>query len=247
MLNIAICDDDVKELENTYLMVSNFINEYNEADYKIRNFQSPYELMDCIASNVQFDIYLLDIIMPEINGIDIGEKIRKKNESAIIIYLSNTADYAIKSYEVSAFYYLVKPVEQKMLAAVLKHAIDKIDVEKSKNFTIKTKDSIKLIPYHHIVYMEFIDRVVNVHLADHSIVTSVTMREPFDTMVEKILQDKRFIRSHTSFVVNMRFISSITSRDFVMTDHSLVPVSRNKYAEIKNGYLDFLLGEGNTI
>ena len=246
MLKIAICDDDMDELENTYRMVLNLTEKHDEPDFNLRQFHSSFDLLKCIASGVCFDIYLLDIIMPVTDGIGVAEKIRESDEAAVIIYLTTSADYAVKSYRVSAFDYLIKPVGQKMLATVLEKAIDKIDAEKSKSFMVKTKDGITAVLYHRIMYAESIDRVVKFHLSDGSLLTSITMREPFDTLAEQLLQDRRFIRSHTSYVVNMRFVSAINSNSFMMVNDSSVPVARNKHTEIQNEYLDFLLRGGDN-
>lgn len=244
MLKIAICDDDVDALENTARMILDFTKEHHDIDFKVRRFHSSYDLVDCIASGITFDLYLLDILMPVIDGIGVGEKIRETDETAIIIYLTTSMDFAVKSYRVTAFDYLIKPVEQKMLFIILKKAIDRIDAERAKNVLVKTKDGITAVPHHRIIVAEYVNRTVKYHLSDRSIITSITLREPFDTVAKQLMRDNRFIQPHTSYVVNMRFVRSVTSRDFVMENDSLVPISRNRYAEVKNGYLDFLLSGG---
>ncbi|HEX3038372.1 MAG TPA: LytTR family DNA-binding domain-containing protein [Oscillospiraceae bacterium] len=242
MLKIAVCDDDTDELENTYNTIFSFTKEYNQTDFNIKCFHSPHDLLDCISSGLSFDLYLLDIVMPAIDGICVGEKIRESNQTAIIIYLTTSMDFAVKSYRVSAFDYLIKPVEQDFLFAVLKKAIEKIDVDKSKSMIVKTKDGIIVVPYHRIMYVELIERIAEYHLSDNSTVSSVTLRQPFEALSDQLLRDRRFIHPHVSYVVNMRFVSAITGHDFIMVDERPIPVSRNRYAEIKNNYFDFLLG-----
>lgn len=244
MLKIAICDDDVEELENTVRMIVDFTKEHHGIDFKVRRFHSSYDLEDCISSGISFDLYLLDILMPVIDGIGVGEKIRENDETAVIIYLTASMDFAVKSYRVAAFDYLIKPVEQKMLLTILKKAMDRIDIERSKSVLVKTKDGITAVPHHHILAAEYVNRTVKYYLSDGSLITSVTLREPFDTAAKQLMQDNRFIQPHTSYVVNMRFIRSVNNRDFLMANDSLVPISRNRYAEVKNEYLDFLLSGG---
>jgi len=245
MLKIAICDDDVEALESTYRMILDFTKEQNETEFYVKRFHSSYDLLECISSGVKIDLYFLDVIMPVTNGIDVGKIIREKDETAIIIYLTTSMDFALKSYQVSAFDYLIKPVEQELIFNVLQKAIKKIDLEKTQSLMVKTKDGITAIQYHRIMIAEHIDRVVKFYLSDTSFVTSITLREPFDILTEPILHDRRFIHPHTSYVVNMRFVHTITNHDFVMADESLVPISRNRYTEVKNEYLDFLLSGGN--
>jgi len=240
MLKIAICDDDVETLERTYQMILDYTKEQNETEFYVRQFNSSYDLLECISSDVNFDIYLLDIIMPVINGIVVGQKIRINDKTAIIIYVTTSMDFAVKAYQVGAFDYLIKPVEQELIFTVMQKAINKIDVEKSQSLMVKTKDGITAVLYHLIMIAEHMDRVVKFNLSDGSIVTSVTLREPFETLIEPLMQDKRFIHPHTSYVINMQFVRAITNRDFVMVDNRLVPISRNRYTEVRNEYLDFL-------
>ena len=179
MLKIAICDDDVKELENTFKMISEFTEEKSEIDFYIRRFQSAYDMFECIDNGIAFNIYILDIIMPLMNGIDVGAKIREKDENAIIIYLTTSTDYAIKSYSVYAFQYLLKPVNPKELFNILEKALNKISFETAKSFPVKTKQGVTAVRYHNIMFIEYSNHIMNFYLVDGNVVTSVIMREPF--------------------------------------------------------------------
>lgn len=241
MLRIAICDDDVKELENTYKMVSDFAEEKPEIDFYIRRFQSVYDMFECIDMGIAFNIYILDIIMPLMNGIDVGAKIREKDENAIIIYLTTSTDYAIKSYSVFAFQYLLKPVKQAELFNFLGKALDKITFETAKSYPVKTKQGVTAVRLNKIMFIEYYNHIMKFNLSDGNVITSVIMREPFDELILEILKDYRFIKPHVSFVLNLSFVRDIAKKDFVLKNNALIPISKNNYIEIKKQYIDFLL------
>ena len=241
MFKIAICDDNVKELESTYHMVLDFARQRPETGFKVRRFQSSYDLMDCLHMTSGFHLYILDIIMPVMNGIDVGEKIREKDENAIIIYLTSSSDYAVKSFRVFPFQYLIKPVEQSSLFTTLEKAFAKMDLEAEKSMPVKTKDGITAIRYHRISYVEYLNHCLKFHLSDGSVVNSVSSREPFDTTANELLQDDRFLRPHISYVVNLNYVRTITGKDFIMHSGTVLAISRKNYADIKKRYIDFLL------
>ena len=72
MLQIAICDDNIQELERTYAMVERYREQKPELDIALRKFQSSYDLLEALDARGRFDVYLLDILMPHINGIEAG-------------------------------------------------------------------------------------------------------------------------------------------------------------------------------
>lgn len=245
MYRIALCDDDINGLEHTYSMLLDFSQKNRNTDFHIRRFQSSYDLLKCLDASRGFQIYLLDIIMPFIDGIELAKKIRENDTRAIIIFLTASPEFALKSYEVYAFQYLVKPVTQENLNNVMHKALLKIDYETAQGLAIKTKAGIKAVRNHTIVFAEYSRHSVQFHLSDNSVVTTVILRDPFDAIANKLLGDSRFIRPHMSFVANMNFIRGITDRDLVMSDGSLVSISKCNYSEVKKKYISFLL-KGET-
>lgn len=241
MIKFAVCDDDIKQLNNICCLVEEFIKVKPETDFSICRFQSPYDLLECLDTTDGFHIYLLDIIMPEMNGIDVGVKIREKDENAVIIYLTSSPDYAIKSYKVFAFQYLMKPVNKDELNNILNKALDKINIESAHVLPVKTSDGLTALRFHNIMFVEYIRHALRFHLSGSSIITGITSRDPFDVLICELLKDKRFIKPHASFAVNMSYVRTITAKDFIMTDGSLVSISQKNYADAKKRYIDFLL------
>ncbi len=246
MIRIAICDDIASELENIHDMVLQFTKKTPETDFYVRCYHSAYDLLTAVENGSRFEIYLLDIVMPQISGIDIGESIRKKDDLAVIIYLTSSQEYALESYSVFAFQYLVKPVPGPALIAVLKKALLKIGLENSQIFPIKTKEGISAVHYNEILYVEYKSHSLLFYLSDGSTLGTVSTREPFECAVKELLADNRFVRPHASFVVNMSHVRAITGKEFVMTSRACVAISQKNYKEVKNQYIDYLLEKGES-
>jgi DNA-binding LytR/AlgR family response regulator len=246
MVKIAICDDNLQELTGIQDMVQGFVKENPETDFTVRCFNSAFELLAAIESGASYHIYLLDIVMPCINGIDVGESIRKKDDFAIIIYLTSSQDYALESFRVFAYQYLLKPIQSKALYTVLKKAFLKVNMEETQMLSVKTKNGVSAVYYREILFVEYKNHSLLFYLADGSTLASVKSREPFERTANELLKDNRFVRPHVSFVVNMNRARAITGKNFLMANGSQIPISQKNYTEIKNKYLDFQLNEGKS-
>lgn len=241
IFRIAICDDSMFELEATYRMVKKFIEERPKIDFFVQCFQSTYDLIECIQTKGDFSIYLLDIIMPEMNGIDIGEFIRKRDNTSVIIYLTASSEYAVSSYTVQAFHYLLKPLHCNRLFSVLDAALQRIESELAKSYLVKTADGIQAVRYHIIIYAECRAHHILYYLSDGTVIKSLTLRRPFDEVMAPFLKDDRFIKISASFIINMNFIQSMTNEYFVMTNGAQLSISRRVRSTCKKEYINFLL------
>ena len=120
MIRIAICDDDIPTLESVYTLVKAYADAHPEIEFLIRRFHSVYDLLECLENRERnFHVYLLDILMPLLNGIELGVQIRKNDMHAAIIYLTTSPEYALDSFQVSPSTYLIKPVEKDSLFTAL--------------------------------------------------------------------------------------------------------------------------------
>lgn len=239
MIKIVICDDDALDIENAKNLLAKYIAERKE-DISFELFNTPYDLLANIKEGKYYDIYLLDIMMAGLDGIELGKEIRKYQEYAFIIYLSVSEDYALESYQVTALQYLLKPIDEKSFFPALDKAIKQINHDESK-ITVRTKKGIAVIPLHQIIYAEYRNHSVKYHLAGSEDIVSIVTREPFSDTVKAILQDDRFIRCHQSFAINMKFVNKLDKKEFNTLDNSIIPISASLYAQTKNSYLNYLL------
>lgn len=107
-MKIAICDDDKNELFRILSVLADYQTQRNiEFSYK------PFDNSTELASNLlqeHYDIYLLDVVMPGLNGIELAKEIRSSDKAADIVFLTSSPEFAVESYTVKASNYLAKPV-----------------------------------------------------------------------------------------------------------------------------------------
>ncbi len=128
---IAVLDDDTRELHRTAEMLSFYGERHRQYQLEITCFQEikPFmEAVHCKGGNEKwaFDVLLMDIYLPDGDGIESARVLRKKGYEGVIIFKSSSEEDAIRAYSVSALHYLVKPVNQEKLDGAMDRAVAKI-------------------------------------------------------------------------------------------------------------------------
>lgn len=239
MINIAICDDNKMDLGNTAEMIQEWVSNKTNAEFSIKCFLSPYTLLKAIAKGNSFDIFILDILMPEMNGIILSEQLHSLTTDPLLIYLTSSKDYYPDAFRLYAFQYICKPIQKNNLFTVLDKAYLRLDKQKRSVFSLKTPDGIVQVPLNTIVYAELLDHICHVHLADGQTLQSQYLRTGFDTFSHPLLQHLRFIKTHTAFIVNLSFASKLTAMSLSLTTGATIPVSRTFFKELRRCYIEY--------
>lgn len=244
MVTIALCDDE----DGQRLEIAKLLKEYRAArlEAKLREtaFSSSGALLEQVRKTGGFDLYLLDVIMPEQDGIALGLELRELDRGAVIIYLTSSPDYAVESYRTRAFYYLLKPVERERFFAVLDEAMELIQRERGATVPVKTKDGLQMLPVRAIQYGERAERCAVYMLADGSRVRSVTLRGSFKEAVAALLKDRRFVLCSASFVVNLDFVTGLEKCDLYLESGMRIPLSRTCRKQVLDRWMDRCLERG---
>jgi DNA-binding LytR/AlgR family response regulator len=241
MMKIAICDDDKRELLQIRKFVDEFlIYDFAEVKIEINSFESSIELIKQIESDKCFDIYLLDIIMPGISGMELAADIRRKDQVAKIIFLTSSPEFALESYSVGAFNYLLKPIQKDKFFSVLGKAINAIYSGMKKYIIVKTQIGMFKIFMHEIIYVEVIGRTTFFHQTNGVVIEGISRISQVETL---LLIEKRFIKPHRSYIVNLDYIKNLSQDDFTTTSNHLIPISRNVFKEVKQNYINYSFQE----
>lgn len=241
MYHISVCDDNGGELEK----ICSIINEYtaeNNIIAEIKAFSSGNELLEYEDGGVCSDIYILDIIMPDMNGIILGKAIREKNAEAFIIFLTSSKDYALESYSVKAFSYLLKPAVRENVKAELADCFSRIN-KPSERFVLKCSSGAVSVRAEDIVYIEYYNHHMIYRLAGGKTIEGIHFRGTFDSVITDYIKNGSFVKSSASYLVNMRHIKTVNTIGFIMSDGTLLTVTR-KYAEARKKYIDYELNGG---
>lgn len=234
-LHIGICDDEPLAIE--YL--SNFLNKWSESNnysLQISTFSSAEQFLFEYESNKNFDILFLDIQMGNMNGIELAKKIRAIDENVQIVFITALTDYMSEGYEVSALHYLIKPFEEEKLHSVMDRAVT--NLSKTDRFLLLIiNQTLTRVPLNSIVYVEAFSHYI--------LITTKTgtceLRENISALAEQL--GDGFVRPHRSYLVNLRYIHSISKTEILLDNGTQIPLSRYNYQKTNQAFINYHKGQ----
>lgn len=231
-MNIAICDDNVVDAGHLVSMLKGM--------HTHQLFSSAEELLlDLEASNKHFDLYLLDIFMGEINGVQLGKQIRQLDDHALICYVSSSPDYYAEAFSLYAFQYLLKPVTEEAFQELLRRASEQFVRNNGQSLHLQYKGRAVSIPYSKILYISSMGHTLYVHCKDGHIERQIGRLNDLMTLLDSSV----FARCHQSYIVNLYNVSSLES-DFFLCAGEQVPISR-RYFPVKDRYRSLLFSDSD--
>lgn len=241
MIKLALCDDEAEQRTAVGALLQEYAAARPSLAVKLSVFSSGRELLAAAEECEGFDLYVLDIVMPELSGIDLGVRLRELYSGGAIIYLTISPEYAVDSYAARAFYYLMKPAGPENLFPVLDQAVEALEKKKAACVAVRTKDGLRRLRLDEILYAELAGRAVRYHLADGSSLDSVTVRSPFQEEAAPLLADRRFFLCGASFAVNLFYVSAVEKGFLRMDGGARVPLARGLAAQAKRRWSDYWL------
>ena len=239
-MKIVICDDSIEYLLKIEKLLFYYQDTHNGAKFEIEKFSDAAALYRKIQQNDLADIYILDMIMADKNGIDIGNQIRRAGCNNAIIYITTADDFALDAYSVHAVRYLLKPISEHSFFEALDYALSYAEVQKSPTYAIKTKDGLVSIPYSKIEYIENSSRILDVHLTNGQAVKSIFLRKSFDEEIREIICRPNFVQVHKSFLINLNYVKKLAANNALMETGETIPISKKRAADIKKEYLLYI-------
>ena len=228
-MKIAICDDEKNLRENILALVKEQC-----ADCHVDLFSSGTALLE--TSNV-YDIYFLDIQMPGLNGIKTAERLREQHAPAgVIIFITALKDYMADAFDVRAFHYLIKPINEDKFKLVFSRALaeyNKFNELAEKYILVKSGSTHHKILIKDVLYIESQGKKVSVH-------TKTGRMEYYDTMqeLENALGDS-FFRCHRCYLVNMSHIVRYNATSVQLSDGSEIHLAQKKFQDFVKAFLLF--------
>ncbi|MGE4466106.1 LytR/AlgR family response regulator transcription factor [Sphaerochaeta sp.] len=242
MMRIAICDDMPDDLQYIVSQTNQYLSA-NGIDAEVASFSHPDVLLTAIEEE-SFHLYILDIVMPMVSGLELGKEIRRLDREAQIIYTTTEPQFALQAYAASPINYLVKPVNQQQLSDTLALAVSKADFAHEQTFTVKTADCLRIVRIDKIVCCEYRNHAVLFSFVNGEEVLSRTFRENFSEYCAPILKNRHFLQCHTSFVINMRRVERFSKDSFTLCGGKTVPIAAKRYPAVRDAYMDYIAAKG---
>ena len=234
MLKIAVCDDSRELLEKVEKDLHEYENVRN-TPATVHTYTNAVDLLDGLKKT-DYDILILDIIMPGFTGMQAAHEIRKFNEEIKIIFLTSSKEFAIESYSVGAYYYLLKPVLREKLFSVLDKVVSEI-TSKQEACVIYTHMGIVNIPFAKIECLEVYNKHLVFHLSDGSTKETRGALTDYENI---FLERKEFLKIHRSYILNMDYIHSIEAGEIATYSGKRFPISRLLAKDIKEHYMNYM-------
>ena len=220
MLSIAVCDDEALQC----CTLSNKIREILEQrnlSCTIRQFYNGNALLQEAG---HFDILFLDILMQGLDGLETARRFRRQASDQILIFISSSRDYVWNAYDVEAFHYLLKPIDDRKLAAVLLRAVQKTRKHPREYLVIRRERQQKKVFLDNIRYFEIRGRMIEVHETADRFAYYEQIR-----VLEDRLQGKGFFRCHKSFLVNLNYVDSYNRQELLLDNGERIPIAKRRY------------------
>lgn len=228
MLKIIACDDDVAFLDRLHRMIDRWSSETGTA-VDVALVTRGEDLLARHAAS-RADIILLDMIMPLVNGMDTARELRQADTAVRLVFLTSSPEFALESYEVRAFDYLLKPVAYERLAQLLDE-LSSMRPPATDELVIKTSFGYHALRLSDIEYAEARNKHVVFHLRDGRDIEAL---ESFRSVEDRLAQNATFFKCHRSYQVNLRNIDHFDRTDIVMRSGACIPLSRS----CKQGFQD---------
>lgn len=231
-MRILICDDDLLIAEQLKSCLQQFFSKNKLKSPDITIYPDGETLL---ADKTPKDIVFLDIEMPGLSGIFVGNELKKANKNIIIFIITSYVEYLDEAMRFHVFRYLSKPLDRQRLFRNMRDAIQLYNTSATK-ILIETKQGCFTVFASEIILVESHDRKVTIHTTKRSYESIHTMKYWMETLTMHC-----FFPTHKSFIVNLEHVS-----DF---DHSLIHLynnqleaylTRRKYTQFKEAYLLYL-------
>lgn len=234
MIKIAICDDEKTACELLNQKVTAYMEDWKE-HCETECFFSAAELMQ---TSCAYDLFFLDIQMPEQDGITLAKRIRGKGDPGLIIFITALAEHVYDAFEVEALDYICKPIDEDRLQKALSRAVIKIREKENKSLLIQTMTWCKSVKLDDIYYCEVINRKLYLHTKNGVIEYYGKLED-----VEKQL-DYRFVRCHRSYLVNLDYLQEYSSGEITLENGEHVPASRLRHQEFMDAMMLYMKKKG---
>lgn len=233
MVRIAIVDDEKVIREQ----IKNLI-EKKQTGSAVDTYFSGEELL---RAGKGYDIVFLDIQMDGMNGIDTARALRQKTDDTVLIFVTGVKEYVFDAFDVGAFHYLIKPLEEMKFYSVYDRAV--LEAAKKKQhgmgqLFVKTRNRNVTLDQSNILYIESRAKKVEIHTRNDIIEAYAGIGE-----LEKQLTEN-FYRCHRGYLVNLAFVSEYSIDSITLNNGETIILTKEKYGEFVKVYMRYLKNGG---
>lgn len=223
VLHIALCDDE-PGCRSRLAHLTQTVMDRLDQPYRIWEYDRSEVLLEALESGQQFHILLLDVMMPELDGMALAAALRRFDRKTPIIFVSSNREMALRGYEVSAVRFLAKPVEESKLEEALTHCYR--NWLENRKILLPTEQGQHRISFMDIEYVEAFERGTRFVLERETVCSRLKFGQ-----VQELLPQASFVLCHRAYIVNLAHVRRLRDTGFEMRSGDTVPISRYRMAE----------------
>lgn len=236
MLQIAVLDDEEFYIEQIRKLTKESLVAQGLA-YELKAYTRARNLFDDLDDGMSFDIFLLDMELPEMTGIDVARRIRKEHMEPALIYITNFVEYAVEAFEVNTYRYIPKSLLNERLPEAFASLCPEILEKRREVYVIEKNHELDYIPYQDIYCLKKEGKyVLLVHKRGES-----RARKTLGEVLEEMYAagKKQFLMIDRGCVVNIFHIMSLKEQQIVLRDGSILPISKPKLNQVKAQIMEY--------
>ena len=225
MYHIAVVEDE----KICSVQVQQFLAQYQEENhvrFKVTVFEAASQILE--AYEPVYDMILMDIDMPGINGMDAAGQIRQTDQEVVIVFITNIASFAIRGYEVDALDFVVKPITYYQFSTRLARALKRSRSREPRQIILTLSDGVKKLEVGQIYYVEVQNRMLHYYTQEGVFAVRGTMQS-----VQRMLEAYSFAKCNHWYMVNLRHVSEVKKNTVVVGEFELEVSRRNRKQFLK--------------
>ncbi len=227
-MRIILCEDSSQDLLSLAKHVEQILDQTTDLPYTITPYQSSHQLMFDLEDKAKADLYILDIDMPGINGIDLADQIHKLYPYAMVFFYTSHMEFATVGYRVDAKRFLLKGDDLSFMKEALAFACQQYDALIKNCIQISYYHSTINVPVSDIIYVQKDKRLLAVHTIRETMFDSRGVKELYDA-----IHNASFIMLDRRSFVNLSYVQRIDADRLVLFNGDKLPFSENRIAEIR--------------
>ncbi len=225
MYHVAIVEDEA----SFATQLQDYLKQYeeeNDVRFKISVFSDGAEIL--ADYQPLYDIILLDIEMPKVNGMKAAEEIRAQDADVTLMFITNMANYAIRGYEVGALDFVMKPINYYTFSMKMTRVLKRTKQKAQQEILLTLPDGVKKLNVQQIFYVEVQNRMLSYHTDEGVFMMRGTMQS-----VEQLLAPYAFAKCNHWYIVNLKHVSEVKKNTAVVAGNELEISRRNRTAFLK--------------
>ena len=231
IFHIAVCSPDAVLRSVLERQCMEYFARREEDACIVQQLADPEALLRRDAEGERFDLYLIELAaVAEPAGLKAAGELRRRGRRTPIAFAARTPAHAYNAFRVDAMQYLLLPVHQQELSALLRRATEP---EYGPALTVSTAAGLRVLAYAEIEYLECTHHVVHFHLRSGEDVPSLSLRVPFSEVARPLLADGRFLQPHRSYVVSLPEVRQLAAGELLMASGARVPIPRGREASVR--------------